>query len=73
MAALTEEQSMIKDQAKSWVSEQAAVRKFRELRDSGNKNGFDKAIWLAMVVVYGGRSFYWSWRILVRLVWLFNN
>ncbi|MCB1693385.1 MAG: acyl-CoA dehydrogenase family protein [Pseudomonadales bacterium] len=36
MAALTEEQSMIRDQAKSWVSEQAPVQKFRQMRDRGD-------------------------------------
>ena len=40
MAALTEEQTMIKDQAQSWVKEQAPVAKFRALRDSGDRQGF---------------------------------
>ena len=34
MAALTEEQSLLKDQAQAWVREQAPVVKFREMRDS---------------------------------------
>lgn len=49
MAALTEEQSMLKDQATSWVDEVAPVKKFRELRDSGNEDAFSPEIWSAMV------------------------
>ena len=35
MAALNEEQTLIRDQAKAWAIEQAPVQKFREMRDSG--------------------------------------
>ncbi|MBT4494745.1 MAG: acyl-CoA dehydrogenase family protein [Gammaproteobacteria bacterium] len=49
MAALTEEQSMIRDQAKSWVTEQAPVQKFRQLRDSGSEDAFAPDIWSSMV------------------------
>jgi len=49
MAALTEEQSMLKDQASAWVSEQAPVRKFREMRDSGIEQAFAPTIWPTMV------------------------
>lgn len=49
MAALTEEQTMIKDQAKSWVMEQAPVQKFRELRDEGDSSGFTAQTWSAMI------------------------
>jgi alkylation response protein AidB-like acyl-CoA dehydrogenase len=45
MAALTEEQSLLKEQAKSWARDEAPVAKFREMRDSGNEFGFDKATW----------------------------
>jgi alkylation response protein AidB-like acyl-CoA dehydrogenase len=45
MAALTEEQSLLKEQAKSWARDEAPVAKFREMRDSGNEYGFDKATW----------------------------
>ena len=48
MAALTEEQTMLKEQAKSWAAEEAPVAKFREMRDSGNELGFDKATWAAI-------------------------
>ncbi len=49
MAALTEEQSMLKDQASAWAREAAPVQKFREMRDSGAKTGFTPATWGAMV------------------------
>jgi alkylation response protein AidB-like acyl-CoA dehydrogenase len=45
MAALTEEQALLKEQAKSWARDEAPVSKFREMRDSGNEFGFDKATW----------------------------
>jgi alkylation response protein AidB-like acyl-CoA dehydrogenase len=48
MAALTEEQTLIQAQAKSWASEESPVSKFREMRDSGNELGFDKATWAAI-------------------------
>ena len=51
MAALTEEQSMIQEQAKTWASEEAPVAKFREMRDSGNELGFDKATWEAIAEI----------------------
>lgn len=49
MAALTDEQSMLKDQASAWVRDQAPVAKFREMRDSGVEEGFTPATWSAMV------------------------
>lgn len=49
MAALTEEQALIKDQAKSWATEQAPVSKFRAMRDSGIAERFEPATWNAMV------------------------
>lgn len=49
MAALTEEQSLLKDQAQSWVREQAPVVKFREMRDSSIEQAFTPTIWPAMV------------------------
>ncbi len=45
MAALTEEQSLLQEQARSWARDEAPVAKFREMRDSGNEFGFDKATW----------------------------
>ncbi|HEY5338667.1 MAG TPA: acyl-CoA dehydrogenase family protein [Rhizomicrobium sp.] len=45
MAVLNEEQSMLRDAAKSWVSEKSPVTAFRKMRDSGADDGFDKAAW----------------------------
>jgi alkylation response protein AidB-like acyl-CoA dehydrogenase len=49
MAILNEEQTMLRDAAKSWVSEKSPVTAFRKLRDSGNADGFDRAAWAEMV------------------------
>ena len=48
MAALTEEQTLLKEQAKTWAKEEAPVSKFREMRDSGTEAGFDKGAWAAI-------------------------
>ena len=48
MAVLNEEQTMIRDSAKSWVQEKSPVTAFRKLRDSGNADGFDRAVWAEM-------------------------
>lgn len=48
MAALTEEQQLLKDQANTWARDEAPVAKFREMRDSGNENGFDAATWTSI-------------------------
>jgi alkylation response protein AidB-like acyl-CoA dehydrogenase len=48
MAVLSEEQTMIRDQAKSWVQEKSPVTAFRKMRDSGNSDGFDRAVWAEM-------------------------
>ena len=48
MAALTEEQALLKEQAKSWAAEEAPVAKFREMRDRRVEEGFDKATWAAI-------------------------
>jgi alkylation response protein AidB-like acyl-CoA dehydrogenase len=49
MAALTEEQSIIRDQAKSWVSSEAPVQTFRAMRDGGDANCYEAPTWSAMV------------------------
>ncbi len=49
MAALTEEQTLLKDQAASWASAEAPVSKFRAMRDGGKEAGFDEATWAAIV------------------------
>jgi len=48
MAALTEEQALLKDQAATWAREEAPVAKFREMRDSKNEYGFDKKAWASI-------------------------
>jgi alkylation response protein AidB-like acyl-CoA dehydrogenase len=48
MAVLNEEQTMIRDGAKSWVQEKSPVTAFRKMRDSGNADGFDRATWKEM-------------------------
>jgi alkylation response protein AidB-like acyl-CoA dehydrogenase len=48
MAVLSEEQTMIRDGAKSWVQEKSPVTAFRKLRDSGNTDGFDRNVWKEM-------------------------
>ncbi len=45
MAALTEEQELLKEQAKSWAAEEAPVAKFREMRDTKTEEGFDRGTW----------------------------
>lgn len=49
MAYLNEEQSMIRDQAKSWVSEQSPVNKFRKMRDEKVALSFTPDTWSSMV------------------------
>ena len=48
MAILNEEQAMLRDAAKSWVSEKSPVTAFRSLRDSGTADGFDRKVWAEM-------------------------
>jgi alkylation response protein AidB-like acyl-CoA dehydrogenase len=48
MAVLSEEQTMLRDAAKSWVGEKSPVTAFRKMRDSGNADGFDRAAWAEM-------------------------
>ena len=67
MAVLTEEQSMLRDAAKSWVQEKSPVTAFRKMRDSGVEIGYDVAAWNEMaemgwagVIIpeeYGGSNF----------------
>ena len=48
MAVLNEEQSMLRDAAKSWTQEKSPVTAFRKMRDSGVEVGFDAAAWTEM-------------------------
>jgi alkylation response protein AidB-like acyl-CoA dehydrogenase len=49
MAALTEEQTLIKDQASSWVTAETPVSKFRAMRNEGSEQAFAEPTWAAMV------------------------
>ena len=49
MAALTEEQSILRDQARSWAGSEAPVTAFRAMRDSGVETKFNGDTWQAMV------------------------
>ncbi len=67
MAVLSEEQSMLRDAAKSWVQEKSPVTAFRKMRDSGAELGYDADAWNEMaemgwagVIIpeeYGGSNF----------------
>jgi len=67
MAVLSEEQSMLRDAAKSWVQEKSPVTAFRKMRDSGAELGYDANAWNEMaemgwagVIIpeeYGGSNF----------------
>ena len=49
MAALTNEQALMRDQAKAWASKQAPVQKFRAMRDSGIEQRFDSQTWAEII------------------------
>jgi alkylation response protein AidB-like acyl-CoA dehydrogenase len=67
MAVLTEEQSMLRDQARAWRLDKAPVAAFRRMRDAASPLGYDPALWREMaqmgwagVIVpeaYGGSDF----------------
>ncbi|MDQ0465932.1 alkylation response protein AidB-like acyl-CoA dehydrogenase [Caulobacter ginsengisoli] len=67
MAVLTEEQTMLRDAAKSWTQDTSPTTALRKLRDSGSGASFDPAVWREMgqmgwagVIVpeeYGGSAF----------------
>ncbi|MBI5942304.1 MAG: acyl-CoA dehydrogenase family protein [Caulobacterales bacterium] len=48
MAVLNEEQTMLRDAAKSWARESSPVTKLRALRDSDSGASFDAAAWAEM-------------------------
>ena len=67
MAVLTEEQSMLRDAARTWVQDKSPVSAFRKLRDSGSEIGYDPAVfaemaemgWTGVIIPeeYGGSDF----------------
>ena len=44
----TEEQQLLRDSAREFLAERSPVSAFRELRDSGNKDGFSRQVWEEM-------------------------
>jgi alkylation response protein AidB-like acyl-CoA dehydrogenase len=67
MAVLTEEQSMLRDAARTWTQEKSPVSAFRKVRDSGNVLGYDPAAfaemaemgWTGVIIpeAFGGSDF----------------
>ncbi|MFI4975952.1 MAG: acyl-CoA dehydrogenase family protein [Caulobacterales bacterium] len=67
MAVLTEEQSMLRDAARTWTQEKSPVTAFRKMRDSGAPLGYDPAAfaemaemgWCGVIIPeeYGGSDF----------------
>src|SRR5210317_1512490 len=46
---LTEEQTMLRDMAKQFFTEQVPVTNLRKLRDEESAEGYDKAVWQQIV------------------------
>ncbi len=67
MAALNDEQIMLRDMAREWVQNEAPVSAFRKVRDSGSELGYDPEAfaamaqmgWVGIVIpeAYGGSDF----------------
>ena len=67
MAVLTEEQSMLRDAARTWTREKSPVTAFRKVRDSGALLGYDPVAfaemaemgWTGVIIpeAYGGSDF----------------
>ena len=67
MAVLTEEQSMLRDAARTWTQEKSPVSAFRKMRDSGQPLNYDPAAfaemaemgWTGVIIPeeYGGSDF----------------
>src|ERR1700730_7151261 len=67
MAVLTEEQSMLRDAARTWTQEKSPVTAFRKMRDSNAPLGYDPAAfaemaemgWTGVIIPeeYGGSDF----------------
>jgi len=67
MAVLSEEQSMLRDSARTWVQEKSPVTAFRKMRDSNAPLGYDPAAfaemaemgWTGVIIpeAYGGSEF----------------
>ena len=46
---LSEEQTMLRDMAKQFFSEQVPVANLRQLRDDASEDGFDRDVWKQIV------------------------
>jgi alkylation response protein AidB-like acyl-CoA dehydrogenase len=67
MAVLTEEQTLLRDAARTWTQEKTPVSAFRKMRDSGAPLGYDPATfaemaemgWAGVIIpeAYGGSEF----------------
>ena len=67
MAVLTEEQSLLRDAARTWTQEKSPVSAFRKVRDAGAELGYDPAAFAEMAAMgwtgviipeeYGGSDF----------------
>lgn len=67
MAVLTEEQTLLRDAARTWTQEKSPVSAFRKMRDSGAPLGYDPAAfaemaemgWTGVIIpeAYGGSDF----------------
>jgi alkylation response protein AidB-like acyl-CoA dehydrogenase len=67
MAVLTEEQSMLRDAARTWTQDKSPVTAFRKVRDSGSAIGYDPAAfaemaemgWTGVIIpeAFGGSDF----------------
>jgi alkylation response protein AidB-like acyl-CoA dehydrogenase len=67
MAVLTEEQSLLRDAARTWTQEKSPVTAFRKMRDGGHPLGYDPASfaemaqmgWTGVIIPeeYGGSDF----------------
>src|ERR1700748_3362038 len=67
MAVLTEEQSMLRDAARTWTQEKSPVSAFRKMRDANMPLGYDPAAfaemaemgWTGVIIpeAYGGSDF----------------
>ncbi|MGH7023803.1 MAG: acyl-CoA dehydrogenase family protein, partial [Caulobacteraceae bacterium] len=67
MAVLTEEQSLLRDAARTWTQEQSPIKAFRKVRDAGLPLSYDPAAfaemaqmgWTGVIIPeeYGGSDF----------------
>src|SRR3569623_2393172 len=69
MAVLSEEQTMLRDMAREWTSNESPVTAWRKVRDADDAAGYDAGVygemaqmgWAGIVIpaAYGGSDFGW--------------